>query len=247
GGARRRRDLVGVARAGTPMTASTAARGSRRPAAALVAGVLVGAAAGLACVGDWSAALAGALDGPQPRGWWLLSRASGLVAYVALWLTMVMGLLVSNRWARAWPGARLAVDVHRDASLVALGLARVHALVLLGDRWARFTLGGILLPFAAPVDGWVAIALGQLALYLAVAIVASFFVRRAIGARLWRALHFATFALFALATAHGLAAGSDAGPIASAMYLVAAATVLFLALHRALLAAFAPPAAVRAG
>lgn len=210
---------------------------------AVAAAVLAGALAGLACVADWSAALAGVLRGPSPTGFWLLSRASGLAAYVALWLSMVAGLALTNRWARAWPGARRAVDLHRDASLVALGLTLVHALVLVGDRWARFTLAGVLLPFAAPVDGWIAVAVGQLALYLLAAIVASFWVRRAIGARLWRAIHYATFALFAAATVHGIAAGSDA---AAGLYLGAAATVLFLAIHRALRAAL-PPATARAG
>ena len=211
---------------------------------AVAAAVVAGAVAGLACVGEWSAALAAVLRGPTPTGFWLLSRASGLGAYVALWLSMIAGLAVTNRWARAWPGARRAIDLHRDTSLVALGLALVHALVLVGDRWARFTLAGVLLPFAAPVDEWAAVAIGQLALYALAAIVASFWLRRAIGARLWRAIHYATFALFAAATAHGLAAGSDR---AAGLYWAAAATVLFLAIHRALRGAFASPAAARAG
>jgi predicted ferric reductase len=211
---------------------------------AIAAAVVAGAVAGLACVGDWSVALAATLRGPTPTGFWLLSRASGVAAYVALWLSMIAGLAVTNRWTRAWPGARRAIDVHRDTALVALGLALLHALVLVGDRWAGFTLAGVLLPFDAPVDDWAAVAVGQLALYILAAIVVSFWLRRAVGVRLWRAIHYATFALFAAATVHGVAAGSDR---AAGLYWTAAATVLFLATHRALRSAFPPRAAARAG
>lgn len=208
------------------------------PRAAIAAAVLAGAIAGLFVVPEWSALIADALTGPQPKGWWLLSRASGFVAYGALCLSMWMGLTITNRWARAWPGGPMAIDVHRHASLLALGLSLVHALVLLGDRYVDFTLAAILLPFAAPTDKWLAIAAGQLALYTLAVVVGSFYVRRAIGTRLWRAIHFATFALFALATAHGVASGTDA---AAPIYWTGAATVLFLTLHRLLRAVWAQP------
>ena len=54
--------------------------------------------------------------------------------------------------------------------------------------------------------------------------------RRRIGARAWRRLHWLTYAVFGLATVHGLAAGTDSGrPWALALYggavgAVAAAT-----------------------
>src|SRR6478752_6381073 len=53
------------------------------------------------------------------------------------------------------------------------------------------------------------LALGVVAAQLAGLVVLSFPLRKRIGVRTWRRLHFATFAIFALATAHGLAAGSD--------------------------------------
>ena len=191
--------------------------------------VLCGAMVGLAVVPAWASLVAEALAGPRPKAWWLLSRATGLVAYAALCLAMWMGLAISNRWARVWPGGPMAVDVHRHASLLALGFALAHALALLGDRYVDFTLAAILLPFAAPTGLWLAIAAGQLALYTLALVVGSFYARRAIGARLWRAVHFATFALFALATVHGIASGTDS---AAPLYWTGASTVLFLTVHR---------------
>jgi predicted ferric reductase len=202
---------------------------SRSFALALMAAIAVGALGGMALVPAWSALLVDAMAGAQPKAWWLLSRASGLGAYLTLSLSMLLGLAITNRWARLWPGGPLAVDVHRHASLLALGLAAVHALVLLGDRWVGFTLAGIALPFAAPSEDWLAIGIGQLAIYLLAIVIGSFYVRRAIGPRAWRALHFATFALFALVTVHGLASSGD-GLIA--LYWLTSATVLFAAFVR---------------
>ena len=49
----------------------------------------------------------------------------------------------------------------------------------------------------------------MLAAELMVVIYVSFSLRRRIGVRNWRRLHYLTFAVFAAATVHGLAAGTD--------------------------------------
>ena len=199
--------------------------------------IVAGAVMGAWCVLAWAPLAADALTGTQPKGWWLLSRASGLAAYGALWLSMALGLTISNRLSRVWPGGPMAVDVHRHASLLSLALTLVHAVVLLGDRYIDFSLAAILLPFSAPTEKWLAIAAGQLAFYLLALVIASFYVRNVIGPHLWRGIHFSSFALFALATVHGLAAGSDSW--AAGMYWVAVGTIVFLAVQRVLRRAFA--------
>ncbi len=204
---------------------------ARSTGLAIVAAGLVGATGGLLFVSASAPLIADVLGGPQPKGWWLLSRATAFTAYAALWLSMAMGLLITNRWSRIWPGGPMAVDVHRHASLVALALALVHALALLGDRYVSFTVGDVLLPFAAPTANWLAIGVGQLTLCVLAIVVGSFYVRRAIGVRVWRAIHFAVFAVFILSTVHGATSGSDS---AAPVYWAAAGTILFLTIHRLL-------------
>jgi predicted ferric reductase len=203
----------------------------RWTAFAIAAAVLVGASIGLLFVPAWTPLLADVLGGPQPKGWWLLSRATGFTAYGALWLSMAMGLLITNRWSRIWPGGPMAVDVHRHSSVLALVLALVHAMVLLGDRYVSFTVGALLLPFASPTPNWLAIGAGQLTLYLLAVTVGSFYVRRSIGVRLWRAIHFGVFVVFTMATVHGVTSGRDS---AAPVYWTAAGTILFLTVHRLL-------------
>src|SRR5690606_36110942 len=81
------------------------------------------------------------------------------------------------------------------------------------------------------------------AFYAMLVVGLSFFVRRAIGARLWRLLHFASFAIFLAALVHGLASGTDSATLwARALYWSAGASVLFLTLYRLIVTAFVAPA-----
>ena len=70
----------------------------------------------------------------------------------------------------------------------------------------------------------------------------SFALKRRIGQKNWRRLHWATYATFAMGTAHGLMAGSDSGqPWALALYLGAVGSVAFATGWRALVKAGPPP------
>ncbi len=105
--------------------------------------------------------------------------------------------------------------------------------MLLGlDHTVPFTFAQILVPGLAP-HAPVAVAFGQVALYLMAAVTTSFYLRKRIGQRAWRTFHYVTFLAFAGATIHGIAAGSDSNaPWAEAIYLTSAVLVLFLLTYR---------------
>ena len=98
-------------------------------------------------------------------------------------------------------------------------------------------------PLALRVPGLVAyrpaaVAAGVAGGWLLALITASFWLRKRMGIRNWRRLHWATYAIFAAATAHGLAAGTDTPqPWAFAIYLGAIGSVAAAAAWRS----FAPP------
>lgn len=225
------------------MTAETLRRIDVWEGASYLVAVALGAACGAALVAAgaaWGPGMVRSLQGAEPKAYWYLARALGFVAYGVLWLAMVLGLLVSGRVARTWPGGAATVDVHEFTTLLAVGLAALHALVLLGDRFVGFSVAGLLLPGASGYRPlWV--ALGQAALYLAVPVIASFYLKRYVGRRTWRVLHYLTFLLFALVTAHGVATGSDTGnPWILALYLAAVLSVYALTVYRLLVTARAP-------
>lgn len=202
--------------------------------------VLVGAAAGLALLAlvDALATRAGLVAGILPRSgepWlWVASRAAGVTAYVALALALTFGLLLSTGTADHWISRARSVELHRWLSSATLALIAGHALLLLGDGFSRFDILDALVPFVASHRP-AGVALGIVAAYLALVVQASFELRRSLGVQFWRRLHRMSFGVFALATAHGVFAGSDTAlPLMKAVYLMAATPIAALGFCRAI-------------
>lgn len=165
---------------------------------------------------------------------WLLARASGLSAYLLLTASVLAGLVVKSKpFGRAIRAASVT-DVHRFLALLALGMLALHGVALALDGTVRMPPAALLLPGFSPYRP-AAVALGVVAGELAALIVLSFSLRRRIGARNWRRLHWTTFLVFAAASAHGLAAGTDsAQPWAFGLYLGAVGATAFAGGWRAL-------------
>lgn len=175
---------------------------------------------------------------------WHLARASGVAAYLLLWLSTALGLGISNRLARLWPGGPYAFDLHQFASLLALAFTGFHAIILLGDPYIGYTLAQILIPFAATGYQPIATALGQIAFYLAIIVIFSFYVRSRISRRAWRTIHYASFLIFILITLHGLVAGTDTATLWP-LYVVTSGSILFLTLYRILITHTSKPTSSR--
>ncbi|HEY7380411.1 MAG TPA: ferric reductase-like transmembrane domain-containing protein [Gaiella sp.] len=165
---------------------------------------------------------------------WILARAGGMVAYALLGSSVLAGLVL-----RARPfGARLkpatVTDVHRFLALLGLAAVLLHGLTLLLDGTVSIGIADLLVPGLAPYRP-LPTGLGVLAAELMALVYVSFSLRRRIGARNWRRLHWTTYLIFALATVHGLAAGSDSGtPWALALYGAMTGAVLAATAWRAL-------------
>lgn len=168
---------------------------------------------------------------------WILARSSGLVAYALLGGAVLAGLVLKARpfGTRVKPAA--VADVHRFLTELGLGALSLHALALVLDRTVQIGIAALLLPGAAPYRPlWT--GLGVLAAELLVVVYASFSLRKRIGPRTWRRLHWATYLIFALATLHGLATGSDSGSVwALSLYGAATGAVLAAAAWRTLVPA----------
>jgi sulfoxide reductase heme-binding subunit YedZ len=157
---------------------------------------------------------------------WLLARASGLTAYALLTTSVLAGLTVKSKPLGRRVKAAAATDLHRFVSVLALGAVAVHGLALTLDATVRLSPAALLVPGLSPYRP-LATGIGVLAAELMLLIYVSFSLRRRIGVRTWRRLHYLTFAVFGAATVHGLAAGTDRwalGLYASAVSVVAALT-----------------------
>lgn len=152
------------------------------------------------------------MTGPDPMqyGWWLASRASGVVALALVTASVAIGLTMAGKVLRRPGVGRKLKALHEQTALAGLVAIAIHGITLLGDRWLHPGVSGILVPFHMGYRP-VFTGLGILAGYLAAALGLTFYVRRRIGPRLWRKAHRATIVVYVLGLVHVLGAGTDAG------------------------------------
>jgi predicted ferric reductase len=209
--------------------------------------VTLGAFAAAIVLPNWLPGLSQSLLGSEPKAYWYLSRASAMVAYGLLWLSMASGLIITNRLARLWPGGPIAFDLHQFASLMGLAFALFHALILMGDKYISYDLAQVLVPFNSASYKPVWVGLGQVGFYLLAIVGLSFYVRKRLGNRAWRLIHYLSFLMFALALLHGIFAGTDSTVVAIRIfYWVTGAALLFLLVYRILITRFAAKKSARA-
>jgi len=207
-----------------------------------------GALAATLVLPAWLPGISASLEGSVPQAFWFLSRASALVAYLLVWLSMCLGLLITNKLARLWPGGPLAFDLHQHTSLLGVAFALFHGLILLGDQYLKISLWQLTVPFTVSGYRPAWVGLGQVGFYLLAIVAFSFYVRKQLTPRRWRLVHFASFAAFALALLHGIASGSDTTtPWALALYWSTSGVFVFLLVYRVLVSAFKPAPAHQAG
>jgi DMSO/TMAO reductase YedYZ heme-binding membrane subunit len=165
---------------------------------------------------------------------WLVARAAGLVAFGLLTIAVTLGLTMSTRLLKPQLQKEL-LGWHQTLIWTGLAMLALHGGAILLDPVMRFGFSAVLIPGAAP---WrpVTVASGVVAGYLMLALAASFRVRRRIGQRRWRLLHYASFVAFALALGHALHAGTDLRGNAGLVFAaIALAPVLWLAFARILM------------
>lgn len=81
------------------------------------------------------------------HGWWLVSRASGIVALVLVTISVGIGLTMASKLARwaGWPKKLTAI--HEQTALAGLLAIAVHGITLIGDPWLHPGATGVLVPF----------------------------------------------------------------------------------------------------
>ena len=145
---------------------------------------------------------------------WILARSSGLLAYALLTSSVLAGLVLKARPFGAALKAATVADIHRFLAMLGLGAVLAARLGARPRQTVHIGIGSLLVPGLAPYRPlWT--GLGVLAAELMVVVYASFSLRKRIGARNWRRLHWATYLIFGLATVHGLTAGTDSSHLGS--------------------------------
>jgi sulfoxide reductase heme-binding subunit YedZ len=139
---------------------------------------------------------------------WYLARGTGTVALVLLTAILILGILARGGGALPACPRFVTPALHRNLSLLAVVLIAVHVVSAVVDPYAPIHLVDAVVPFISayrPI--W--LGLGALTFDLLIAVIVTSLVRVRLGERAWRALHWAAYACWPLAVAHGLGSGTD--------------------------------------
>lgn len=164
---------------------------------------------------------------PLDYPFWLASRSAGVVAYILLSASVILGLIHTTRLARVR-------GLHERVALLALGAVAAHGLLLLPDGWLHPGPTQILIPFTTGYRPlWT--GLGILAAYGAAGLSLTYYARRRLGHRRWRTAHRFIPIAWALAAAHVIGAGTDAVSLWLQVILAATiASIVVLGVQRGL-------------
>jgi predicted ferric reductase len=177
---------------------------------------------------------------------WYFARAAGFVSLLLLASSVCVGIALSLRLRSPRFPMFLTEGLHRYLSTVLLVFVGIHVTTLLLDPFARFSLADMLVPFASRYRTlWM--ALGICAAELTLALGLSVYVRRWIGYKAWRLIHYGTYALFPLGLLHGIGTGTDTRSWwGLAIYAITGVSVMALVFWRAGLGSEDSPAGVQA-
>ncbi|HVC88768.1 MAG TPA: ferric reductase-like transmembrane domain-containing protein [Gaiellaceae bacterium] len=138
---------------------------------------------------------------------WYVARSAGIVAYLLMSTSVVIGVLMSARARLSWP--RFAVqEVHRFLAILTGVFIGLHGAALLADKVMPISIVQLLVPFESSYRPF-AVGLGVTSALLLAAVALSNLLRKKIPFRLWRRIHYLTLAIWVTATAHGLLSGTD--------------------------------------
>ena len=146
-----------------------------------------------------------ALNGP---GLWYATRATGLVTLLLLTASVLLGAMTAGRFSSdKWPRF-LTVGLHRNISLLVLIFLALHIGTTVVDTYTSIPAAAAFVPFASSYKApW--LGLGAVAVDLLIVVVLTSLLRRRLGFRAWRRLHWLAYACWPLALAHGLGTGTD--------------------------------------
>lgn len=138
---------------------------------------------------------------------WYMIRATGTVAYLLLYLAVMVGLYSQVQKKRKQKVA-ISFYLHEALSNWAMILTIGHVGFLLIDRYISFNWMEVLVPFSTDYKP-IPMALGIFSLYFLILTFLTSKARKKIGYLRWRKLHALNPILYGLVTIHGLLIGTD--------------------------------------
>lgn len=167
----------------------------------------------------------------DPHIWWYLSRASAVIGWALMTLSVVWGILLSTRVMRQIDNPAWLQDLHRYFGGAAIVMVAVHMVTLMLDGWLHLSLAEVLVPFTSHFEP-LPLALGVTAFYLLVAVQGTSLLMRYLPRRFWKVVHYSSYASLILVSFHAAFSGTDVG---TSWYRIVSILLILLAMLAVLL------------
>lgn len=139
---------------------------------------------------------------------WAFGRISGVLALALFTLTLILGIVTrSGRPLIGMPRFSVTL-VHRNVALLASTFLVFHVGTLMLDSYAHLNPADVVVPFLGSFKPFWQ-GLGTVAFDLLIAIVVTGLLRRVIGVRVFRFVHWFTYAMWPIAVAHAVGNGTN--------------------------------------
>ena len=111
----------------------------------------------------------------DPAIWWYVTRASAVIAWVLMVISVTWGILLATRVMKPNDNPSWLLDLHSWLSGLSVTFVGIHMFSLYVDEYAAFTLADLFVPFhsqyqkIASLGAW-PIALGVICTYILIAV-----------------------------------------------------------------------------
>ncbi len=143
---------------------------------------------------------------------WYLSRATGVVSVVLLTIVVVMGVITAGRRRPKGGSATVTMGVHRWLSLGMLVFLAAHIVTAIVDGYVNIGWLAVVVPFVSEYQP-VLVGFGAIAIDLLLVVMVTSYLRHRIPERWWRGVHWASYAMWAVAIVHGFTFGTADQPV----------------------------------
>jgi methionine sulfoxide reductase heme-binding subunit len=150
---------------------------------------------------------------------WYLSRATGVVSMVLLTVVVILGVVTAGRRRPQGHSATVVMGVHRWLSLGMLAFLATHIVTAIVDGYVSISWLSIIVPFVSDYEPLL-VGFGAIAIDLLVTVVVTSYLRHRIAEKLWRKVHWASYAMWVIAIVHGFSFGTADQPVLRLITLI---------------------------
>ncbi len=140
---------------------------------------------------------------------WYLNRGTGVVLLVVFTLTVLLGVLATDRSMSPWWPRFITQGLHRALAALSVLLLLAHAVSAVVDEFVDIRWWQAVVPFGSTYEP-VWMALGAIALDLTAVVIATSLARARLPHRVWFTIHLSTYLAWAAGIIHGIGIGTDA-------------------------------------